>query len=457
MADALVLGGGLAGMLAVRALLGHVDTVTVVERDRYPRDPVFRPGVPQARHLHNLVAGGLTALEDLLPGIGDELTAAGARLVLPARDLVIHTATGWHHRFTSGARPGVSCTRPLLDHVVRTRVLAEAAASRTRLEVVEGAEAVGLLGGPDRVRGARVRERGTAGRDRDLAADLVVDATGRGSRAPRWFGALGRPAPDEEVVDAELAYATRAFRFAEAPGSAVFLHSEPALPRGASLLPVEDGVWLLTLSGFTGIRPPTDAAGFLAYTATLAHPHLSDLLAGAEGVSPVHGYLDTANRRRDYHARGACPDGLVVVGDALCSFNPVYGHGMTVAALHAVALRDVLSRRGAGPRAARAARRAVARASALPWRAATSADRTYLRSAAGGSRVRAADRATDWFVERLIGHTAVDGRIAEAVHGVFSLALPPARLLAPSLVLRVLLRRPGPALDAPPPPVPAAG
>ena len=146
-AEAVVVGGGHAGMLAVQALLGHVGKVTVVERDRYPDGPAFRAGVPQARHVHNLATGGQQALEKLLPGIVAALVDAGARHLVPPRDIVIRTSSGWHDRFTFTSFPSVSCTRPLLDYVVRTRVLAEAAASSTSVEVLEGTEGMLRLPG----------------------------------------------------------------------------------------------------------------------------------------------------------------------------------------------------------------------------------------------------------------------------------------------------------------------
>jgi 2-polyprenyl-6-methoxyphenol hydroxylase-like FAD-dependent oxidoreductase len=452
--EALIVGGGHAGMLAVQALLGRAGKITVVERDRYPDAPVFRAGVPQARHLHGLAYGGQRALENLLPGIMPTLMAAGARLVVPPRDVVVHTASGWHHRFGFTRFPMVSCTRPLLDFVVRTRVLAEAAGSATQVEVLEGTEVTGLAGASDRVTGARVRSRGADQPERELSADLVVDASGRGSRAPKWFEALGLPAPAEEIVDAQLAYATRLYRFPVEPDDGVLLQPEPQLRRGGVLMPVEDGRWLVTLSGFTGIRPPTDEDTFLDYAATLAHPHLHRVLKTAEPLSPVYGFLDTSNRRRRYERRGAAPDGFVAVGDAAASFDPVYGQGMTAGALHAVALRDAVAKDGLRRGLSASAQRAIARASAMPWRTATAVDRAYLKAAAdeAGNTASASmpERLSQWFNERLLGHATTNERVAEVVHGVYQLALPPARLLSPAVILRILLMSPVPGHAEPP-------
>lgn len=154
-----VVGGGHAGMLAVSALLGQVGKITVVERDRYPDGPWFRAGVPQARHIHNLDSGGQQALENLLPGIVGALIAAGARRLVPSQDIVIHTESGWHHRFGFTRFELVTCTRPLFDFVIRNRVLANAAASATRLKVLTATEVTGLSGAFGRVTGVRVRSR----------------------------------------------------------------------------------------------------------------------------------------------------------------------------------------------------------------------------------------------------------------------------------------------------------
>ena len=454
-AETVVIGGGHAGMLAVGALLGQVGKVTVVERDRYPDGPAFRAGVPQARHLHNLVAGGQQALEKLLPGMVAALEDAGARRLVPPRDIVIYSSGGWHHRFAFDRFQSVSCTRPLLDFVVRTRVLAEAAAAGTAVDVLEGTEVTGLLGASDRVTGVRTRSRGAAQPEREVPADLVVDASGRGSRAPRWFEALGLPAPAEETVDAQLAYATRMFRFTTGePEYGVLVQSDPRLRRGGVLLPVEGGRWVLTLSGYNGLRPPTDEDMFLDYAATLAHPYLHRLMKTAEPVSPVYGFLDTSNRNRRFEGQGASPDGFVVVGDAASSFNPVYGHGLAAAAMQVVAMRDVLAKTGLRHGSSAAAQRAIARASRTPWRTATAVDRRYLAEAGAedgsGTRTTVTGRLSRWFNDRLLAHCATNQQVAEAVHGVYGLALPPARLLSPTVALRTLVLAPGAGHAEPP-------
>ncbi|QIK11093.1 FAD-binding protein [Streptomyces sp. ID38640] len=442
-------------MLAVTALIGHVDTVTVIERDRYPEGRAFRKGVPQARHLHILLSGGSLALEELLPGTVAALGEAGARRLYLSRDLLTRTPTGWQRRFDERRHLTLSVTRPVLDSVVRERVLRAVAGSATRVEVLEATEATGLTGDAGRVTGVRVRSRDGApgGRsERELPAALVVDASGRGSRAPQWFTELGRSAPQEETVDAGIAYATRMYRPkdpATAPDAGVNVPGWPECPRGAAYVPVEDGKWLLTLSGVRGHHPPTDAAEFTAFSATIGDPYVHELLDRAEPLSPVHGFRDTCNRRRHFERPGALPKGFLVLGDAGCTFNPVYGQGMSVAALGALAVRTTLADGGGlRPGITAEAQRAVARSVEPAWLAAVGADRPY--ASPEDTKAGVGERLSTWYIDRLSARAAIDPVVGEAFRAVFSLTAPPTRLVAPQIFLRTVFlpRRPG--LSGPP-------
>ncbi|MFD7667499.1 NAD(P)/FAD-dependent oxidoreductase [Streptomyces sp. NPDC059788] len=444
-------------MLAVTALLGRVDAVTVIERDRYPAGHAFRKGVPQARHLHVFLSGGLRALESLLPGTVQALTDAGARTLYPPRDLLTRTATGWQRRFDERRHGCLSVTRPVIDGVVRDRVLRAAAGSATRLDVLEATEAVGLTGDARRVTGVRVRVRGERGRaagtaGRVVPAAFVVDASGRTSKAPQWYAELGRAAPREETVDAGIAYATRMFRPtgpAGAPDMGINIPGWPGCPRGAVYVPVEGGTWLLTAAGVRGHHPPTDDQGFADFTATIGDPYIHRLLPHLEPVSPVYGFRDTSNRRRHYERPGAVPEGFVVIGDASCTYNPIYGQGMSVAALGARALRRVLdSGGGLRPGLAAQAQRAMAGAADAAWITAVGADRPY--ASAEDARAGLGERLATWYMRRLTIRATVDPVLGAAFRDVFCLTAPPSRLMAPRTVLRTVLLpfRPGPG--APP-------
>jgi 2-polyprenyl-6-methoxyphenol hydroxylase-like FAD-dependent oxidoreductase len=446
--DAVVIGGGLAGMLAAHALRGHARKVVVIERDRYPAEPAFRKGVPQARHLHIFLSGGQNALETLLPGTGAALTGAGAHRLHMPRDLLTCLPNGWQRRYHEARNSILSCTRPLLDSVVRAGVLA---AADDRLEVVQGAEVVGLLGTTDRVTGVRVRSRGGDRAEYDLPAALVVDASGRGSRAGEWLAALGRPAPRLEVVDAGLAYATRVFRPSTPPPAAVYVQARPGTPRGGVYVPVENGDWLMTLFGVRGHHPPHEPDDFLAFAGTLAHPYLRDLAKDARALSPIHGFRDTANRRRHYDAPGGVPDGFLAIADAACTVNPIYGQGMSVACLGALALRGVLAGGDDAldrPGLAGTAQRAVSAAAETAWMTASGADRPYASTTPAEQGF--AQRAKRWYLARLSAHAAMNRVVGSAYRDLLCLTAPPTRLLHPAVALRTLLLPPRPGHAEPP-------
>lgn len=371
-ARALVLGGGLAGMLAARALAPHVGAVTVVERDRYPDGPGLRRGVPQAQHAHLLMSGGAAVIDELLPGTVDRLLGAGAyRIGLPEGTVSL-TAYGWQHRFPAAGYM-VTCGRPLLDWVVREQVLRD-----PRVTVLEDTAVIGLCGDPGKVTGARVQPAGSSGVELD--ADLVVNATGRGSPLRCWLAELGAPPVEEDIVDSGIAYATRVFR-APRRFPPVVLYADHRVPRpgqNGALLPIEDGRWIVTLSGTRGGEPSTDEDGFLAFARGIRHPLIAELIATAGPLTPVHGTRSTVNRRlRVERLAAGWPDGLVVVGDAVAAFNPVYGHGMSTAARAAAALDATVRRHGLGPGLAVAAQRAVAAAVDDAWILAAMQDICY--------------------------------------------------------------------------------
>lgn len=379
MTKAVVLGGGFAGVLVATVLSRYVDEVTVVEAGRYPAGPGVRPGLPQAFHSHVLVTAGAEALETLLPGTLEALLAQGAhRRGLPDGALIL-SADGWFRRHETGAFM-VSCSRWLMDHVIRQRALADGAVS-----VRERTRVLGLVGDASRVTGVLVAgEDGSGG---TLHADLVVDATGRRSRARRWLTAIGGPCVEEEVVDPGLAYSTRIYRAppglaAELP--AIMVHPRPENGRpgyGATLFPIEDGRWIFTLTGTRAARPPADEPGFTDCARSLRSPIAAELLAAAEPLGGIRPYRATANRRR-FFERLPLPEGFLVVGDALAAVNPVYSHGMSVALLSALRLDQELAGRGARPSTLPTLQAAVAEVADESWRMATEQDR--VRAAAGG-------------------------------------------------------------------------
>lgn len=445
---AVVLGGSLAGVLAAAVLARHVDAVTVVERDRYPDGPEPRTGLPQARHTHLLMHGGAQAIDRVLPGTTDRLVDAGGHRHGMPDGVVTLTSQGWLERFP-GNRQAYSCSRSLLDWVVRERALAS-----DRISVLEYTEADRLLGDGTAVRGVRIRHR-DSGETTDLDADLVVDATGRGSRAPRWLEDLGLPPVEEEIVDSGQAYATQVFL---APSGAekhfpmITVQPDPTAGTpgcGAALLPIENGRWMVTLGGTRGGEPPTDEAGFARFARhAVRHPLVADLISGAETAGPIHGSRSAVNRRRHFERLPSWPPGLVVVGDAAATFNPVYGHGMSVAARGAVVLEETVERYGVAPETARRAQRAVAQVATDAWTIAVSQDVLY--PDAIGPRQNAVSRLQQAYVDRAVRTATRHPVVSSALVDSFTLARPFTTLVRPSVVLRTLRGPRRPPLEDPP-------
>ncbi|WP_328503311.1 pyridine nucleotide-disulfide oxidoreductase [Streptomyces sp. NBC_00457] len=438
-------------MLAARALAGLADRVVVVERDELPEESAPRKGLPQARHAHMLWSGGVRALEGLVPGVTGALREAGARRAPVTTDFVALSAHGWFRRWPESHHV-ILAGRDLLDATIRARVLAD-----ERIEVLGGTEVLGLLGGPAAVTGVRVR--GHDGRERTVEAGLVVDATGRGSGAPRWLTALGLPAPRRREVDSGLAYASRLYLAPEqARGGFPVINVQPdprdgGPGRAGFLLPIENGRWIVTLNGTRGGEPtPANASSddFVRFAREeLRHPLIGDLIARAEPLSDVAFTRTTVNRRYFYERMPAWPENFLVLGDALAAYNPVYGHGLAVGAQSALILRDMTRRHGWGaPGLSRRIQKAVARPVAAAWDLATGQDVFYPGATENGPTLR--DRVLTAYVNRLM-HTATgNGRIARRVTDVTSLERRAEVLLTPSVLLAAAVGPLKPPLSEPP-------
>ncbi|MFC9607411.1 NAD(P)/FAD-dependent oxidoreductase [Streptomyces niveus] len=446
---AVVLGGGLAGLLTAVALVGHAQRVTVVERDRMPEGPQHRKGTPQARHAHLLMSSGAEAIDTLVPGFTRRLLASGAHKVTVRTGVLSCTANGWLPR-EGDLQYIITCGRPLLDWTVRELVLAD-----ERITLLEGTDAYGLTGDARRVTGVRIRSRGGEGPDHldHLDADLVVDATGRGSGAQSWLAALGVPPVREEKVATGLAYSTRVFQApAEAAGFPVVnVTADPGDPRpgqAGALLPIEGGRWIVTLSGLKGSQPPAGEEEFTQYARNLRHPVIADLISAAEPIGEIHQSHSTTNCRRHYEELPIWPAGFAVLGDAAAAFNPIYGHGMSVAAKAALALRSALDRHGPDPARPQVLQQAVAAAAQDAWSLAVGQDLRYIPSGASAPRLSA--RLLRRYMARFSRASASRPSAASVAADLFTLSAPLSRVTAPRTVLGTLLGPTRPPLTAPP-------
>ena len=341
---AIVVGSGMGGLSAACALAPFFESVLILERDALPDRASNRPGTPQSPHLHILLGGGSAALEDLLPGFSRDLVQAGAVEMRAGLDLLTE-------------RPGFdpfpqrdlgwtvySSSRALLEYVTREHV--------QRLSNVEirdhcRATAFDLDTKTRTVTGVQIiNESGTA---ETLKATLMVDASSRGLLAIQALAELEMPLPEESEVGVDIAYATTVFKIPEdAPKNwKGILHasSAPASSRAGLITPVEGGNWCVNLSGKHGEKPPADLEGFKAYAKTLRTQTIYDAIRDAELVDPIRRFALPSSMRRHFEKLQAFPDGLLVVGDVICRFNPAFGQGMSVAAQEAKTLKHVLENR----------------------------------------------------------------------------------------------------------------
>ncbi len=433
-----VLGASVAGLLAARVLADAYAQVTVIDRDRLQKTPIHRPGVPHAHHIHGLLARGQQALEELLPGLTAELIARG----VPVGDMLADTRlyfSGHRLQRSDAGLLGLFLSRPLLESAIRERVRA-----LRNVTFLDNRDIVGLTATPDgrSVAGVHVFRRTDGSSGEVLDADLVVDATGRGSRTPVWLEELGYPAPGREEIRIGVGYATRTYRMApDGLGGdlAVLQAATPTHPRAGALQLLEGDRCMVTLAGILGDHPPTDPDGYLDFARSLQFPDIYQAVRDAQPLDDPVAFRFPASVRHRFERLTRVPAGLLVIGDAMCSFNPIYGQGMTVAALEALVVRRQVER-GSALQPHRAFRD-LARVIDVPWDMAAGGDLAF--PGVEGRRTPKT-RLINAYLGRLHAAAAHDASLGRAFLRVVGLVAPPQSLLRPEIATRVLLGRPAP-------------
>ncbi|HWM04683.1 MAG TPA: FAD-dependent monooxygenase [Actinophytocola sp.] len=425
---AIVLGAGMGGLLAARVLADAYDRVTVVERDQLPERAGNRRGVPQGRHVHGLLPRGAKIIDELFPGLQDELVDGGGTLLDDYTRF--HFRPDGIHRLSTEVRvePIFQPSRPYLEAGVRARVR-----GLPNVSIMDGWDVVGLATEGERVVGVRVARNGVP--EQVCAADLVVDATGRGSRTPAWLAELGydRPAEDEVVVD--VRYASRLVRLepGAVPELLTVIGANPQRLRGMALVSYEDDTWLYSVSGYGDDHVATDYDAMVDFTAGFVPPHMIAALRRAEPLTDVATFRFRANLRRRYDRLRRFPPGLLVFGDAICTFNPIYGQGMSVAAMEALVLRESL--RGGDRGLARRFFRAAAKPIGVAWQLAVGAD-LALPQIEGPRPLPV--RLVNAYVGRLLAAAEHDPVVAARFLRVSAFLEKPPRLMTPPIVARVI-------------------
>lgn len=432
---AIVLGASLAGLLTARVLSQHFDHVTLIERDAMPDQPEARKGQPQTRHLHGLLASGLEIMTRYYPDLPDALMAGGALVSDMTANMRWYAYGGYRQQFTMGRRAALM-SRPFLEHLIRQRTLA-----RHNVSLLDRCAVKGLVSDDQRQRviGVHVEHRGESARVATLTADLVVDCTGRGSQASQWLVALGYQAPPQSEVKVNVGYATRIYRRNpnDTRGQEWMLYTPeaPGERRFAGMFPVEHDRWIVSLGGWMGDHAPTDEQGFLEYARSLPMPEIYEVISQAEPLSAVIPHKFPSSLRRHYERLTRFPEGLLVLGDAVCSFNPTYGQGMTSAAMQAAALDDLLAQRGGRlDGLALAFFKQAAKVIDTPWQLAVGEDFRFPDTT--GPKPPGVDL-LNRYVAAVHRATLVDPVVGAAFIQVMNLMTSPGSLLTPGMMWRV--------------------
>ena len=422
---ACVLGGSVAGLLAARVLADHANRVVVIERD--PAGIGTRPGVPQGKHVHTLLPGGLEWMERWLPGLTKEMQHGGAVLAGPDH---VATYLDGHPQEATGVHDLLFASRPFMETAIRERVLQLPGVS------VLQAQATGLDYRDGAVCGVRYNSGGDSG---VLEASLVVDAMGRGSRLAEWLATGGYDRPETQRLPAAVNYATALFRRArrqeDLPFQGSIARFAPPYPTDgvavAAAQAVEDDRWIVMLMGYDDTRPGTDPESFRAACAKLPAPYPEAV--GGEFAAEIATYRQADSRRRDFAGLRHFPGRLVSVGDAVASFNPVYGQGMSSAALHASCLSDYLSQRP-DPQAPAAGffelQKVVVDAA---WAVSAGSDAARLDALSGASVPEEVSRQR-WAMDQIARATLVDEQVCRAFENVIFMVAHPDTLADPALL-----------------------
>jgi 2-polyprenyl-6-methoxyphenol hydroxylase-like FAD-dependent oxidoreductase len=339
---AIVVGGGLAGLSAAGALSDRFRQVVILDRDELPDDATPRPGVPQGKHPHGLLAGGLKALEQLFPGFGNELRQAGAVPIDHGFDFLFEMAgqTPWP-RIKFHAQ-SYAMSRPLIELTLRRQV-----EHLTNVKVRGGCRVLNIIGESGTGAATGICYRTPDGNLEKLQSDLIIDASGNGSLTLKFLKASGRRLPQEISIGVDMRYASALFDHADIKDNYKVANTRPDAPeesRGGIIIPAENGTYQVLLVGRRGDIPPISESEFRRYARELRTPTIYNAIKHARLLTGIAPYSFTESRWRHFAQVSDFPQGVLPIGDAICRFNPIYGQGMSVAAREAGLLFDLLGR-----------------------------------------------------------------------------------------------------------------
>ncbi len=439
--QAIVIGGSIAGLVASRVLANHFKQVTIIERDQWSGAAEFRKGVPQARHVHALLKRGEQVFEELFPGIGDQLKAAGAVPVNMGSEITWFTFGRWRPSYESSLI-NISCSRPMLETAIRDRLV-----SFSNIAFKSGWEVIGLEADASRTKASAVKIRSRDDNQTELLmqADLIVDASGRESHAPEWLEKLGYTPPQETVINAFPGYASRIYKIPpQFQSDWKMVYVQPTPPndtRGAAIFPLEDNRWHVTLLGMNQDYPPTDEEEYLEFARNLPTPVVYEAIKDAEPLSPIVGFRSGSNRLRHFDALPRWLENFVAIGDSVYSFNPVYGQGMSVAALTALELGSCLqdySTAGKGLTGlAEQFQKKLVEVISVPWQIATGEDMRWPATAGIEANPDPSAALMQNYLAQVMYTTTKNPAVLEVFYRVVNMVESPTLFFRPDVVLQV--------------------
>lgn len=429
---AIVLGGSMAGLLTARVLSNYFQRVTIIEKDTLKERRVVRKGVPQGHQLHIVLAKGLQIMEAYFPGLTAELAAGGAVVSDDlALDMCWFANGGYRPQAATGLK-SVMLTRPFLEKTIRMR-----AAEVPNIIIAEGTRVAGLCSDS---RGQRITGVRLAGRpEQELQADLVIDTTGRGSKSPAWLAEIGYAQPEVEEVHVKIRYASRLYRRPRGFRTLIVTGGHPPFKaRQGAVQPVEGERLIVTLHGRGDENPPEDPAGFEAHARALLTSDIADVMEGLEPLGDIVAYNIPRTRWFHYENLSSFPAGYLVLGDAVCALNPVYGQGMTSAAMQVEVLDRLLEKRPLNETFWKPFFKQIAQVVGNPWQLTVGEDFLYPQTEGKPPSMPGFVAA---YFRRLMQVANRDSKVFQALFNVMHLVKQPTSLFHPDIVWRVLWRK----------------
>ncbi len=432
--QAIVVGASLGGLLTARVLSSHFARVTIIEKDPIHRQAESRKGQPQTRHLHALLSSGVHILSQYFPDLLNDIVQQGGQVIDFANAMDWYAYGGFKKRFVIGL-DGVLISRPLLEHLIRERVLAI-----PNIQLLDQTTVTQVIASADqqKVTGVVIQQKENE-RALSLTADLVVDAAGRGSQTPQWLKAIGYETVPVSEVGINVGYTTRIYeRDPDDARGKSWMGCTPQAPqekRFGGVIPIEGNRWIVTVGGWHGDHAPREEKRYLEFVKSLPNPNIYAIVSTCAPLSPLIHYKFPVSNRRHYEKLSRFPAGYLVLGDAVSSFNPIYAQGMSSACLQAAALDNVLQENSTAERLFKSYFKRVARIVDNIWLIATGEDFRYPETT--GPRPPGIN-IINKYVVRVHRASVRDEVVGTALLKVLALLQPPATLFHPKILWRVL-------------------